>query len=105
MQLEEQEKEKDKEKLSKEESEKKQAEEQQKRAKEEEYRKRQEDKTKKEVSQTNPDNQSATVYTTNTGGKYHSGGCQYLRKSKIEINLKNAKSQGLTPCSKCHPPR
>lgn len=46
-----------------------------------------------------------TVYVTNTGEKYHSNGCQYLRKSQIEISLDSAKSQGYTPCSRCHPPR
>lgn len=51
------------------------------------------------------DNQSVTVYITNTGEKYHTDGCQYLRKSKIEITLKDAKSQGYSPCSKCHPPQ
>jgi Predicted hydrolase (metallo-beta-lactamase superfamily) len=51
------------------------------------------------------DNQSITVYVTNTGEKYHTDGCQYLRKSKIAITLKDAKSQGYTPCSKCHPPQ
>jgi septal ring factor EnvC (AmiA/AmiB activator) len=35
------------------------------------------------------DNQSYTVYITNTGSKYHSNGCQYLKKSKIaRVNFK-----------------
>jgi len=46
-----------------------------------------------------------TVYITNTGKKYHSGGCQYLKKSKTAISLENAKNRGYTPCSKCNPPR
>jgi competence protein ComEC len=50
-------------------------------------------------------NQSVTVYITNTGKKYHSDGCQYLSKSKIAITLKDAKSEGYTACSKCHPPQ
>lgn len=45
------------------------------------------------------------VYVTKTGEKYHSNGCQYLRKSQIEISLNNAKLQGYTPCSKCSPPQ
>lgn len=45
------------------------------------------------------------VYVTKTGEKYHSDGCQYLRKSKIAISLNNAKLQGYTPCSKCSPPQ
>ena len=50
-------------------------------------------------------NQSVTVYATKTGTKYHVGGCSYLSKSKIPISLSDAKSSGLTPCSKCHPPQ
>ncbi len=44
-----------------------------------------------------------TVYITNTGEKYHSSGCRYLRKSKIPISLQNAISRGYSPCSKCNP--
>ena len=46
-----------------------------------------------------------TVYVTRTGEKYHTDGCQYLRKSQIPISLEDAKASGYTPCSKCHPPR
>jgi len=49
--------------------------------------------------------QSVTVFTTNTGSKYHVDGCSSLRKSKIPISLSDAKSEGLTPCSKCNPPQ
>lgn len=42
-----------------------------------------------------------TVYITNTGSKYHSGWCQYLRGSKIPISLSAAKAQGYTPCKTC----
>ena len=49
------------------------------------------------------DNQSYTVYITNTGSKYHSNGCQYLKKSKIAISKDKAVAQGYTPSSKCHP--
>ena len=52
---------------------------------------------------TQSDNQSYTVYITNTGSKYHSSGCQYLKKSKIPISKDKAIAQGYTPCSKCHP--
>lgn len=48
---------------------------------------------------------SVTVHMTKTGSKYHSAGCQYLKKSDIEISLDDAKALGLTPCSKCHPPK
>lgn len=49
--------------------------------------------------------QGRTVYITKTGAKYHSDGCRYLSRSKIAITLKQAVSQGYTPCSVCHPPR
>jgi hypothetical protein len=41
------------------------------------------------------------VYVTKNGSKYHSYGCQYLKKSCIEKDLSDAKSQGYIPCSKC----
>lgn len=44
------------------------------------------------------------VYITRTGKKYHRAGCSYLRKSSIPISLKDAKSRGYTPCSRCNPP-
>lgn len=49
--------------------------------------------------------QGTTVYTTDSGTKYHVDGCQYLSKSKIPISLVNAINSGLTPCSKCNPPQ
>ncbi|MDR3053771.1 MAG: hypothetical protein LBU48_07920, partial [Coriobacteriales bacterium] len=45
----------------------------------------------------------AIVYKTNTGKKYHAGGCRYLSKSKIETTRGAAKAEGLTPCSVCNP--
>ncbi|MGN0140825.1 MAG: ComEC/Rec2 family competence protein [Roseburia sp.] len=45
------------------------------------------------------------VHITATGEKYHSAGCQYLRKSDYEVTLEEAKNRGLTPCSKCNPPQ
>lgn len=48
---------------------------------------------------------SVTVYVTKTGEKYHKSGCQYLRKSKIAIDLDDAITEGYTACSKCGPPR
>ena len=44
------------------------------------------------------------VYVTRTGAKYHRDGCQYLRRSKIPMKLKEAKER-YTPCSKCRPPQ
>lgn len=46
----------------------------------------------------------ATVYITKTGEKYHTGGCSYLKKSKIAISLDEAKTDGYSPCSRCNPP-
>jgi len=53
----------------------------------------------------NADKKEITVYITNSGAKYHTNGCQSLSKSKIPITLNEAKAQGYTPCSKCHPPQ
>lgn len=47
------------------------------------------------------DEQSVTVYVTNTGGKYHRWGCQYLSQSCIPIFLDSAIRQGYTACSRC----
>lgn len=65
----------------------------------------QEAEKKKSSSQntTVNNNQSYTVYITNTGAKYHSSGCQYLKKSKIAISKDSAVAQGYTPCSRCNP--
>jgi len=46
-----------------------------------------------------------TVYITKTGEKYHKESCQYLKYSKIEIDLAKAVELGKTPCSVCKPPR
>lgn len=45
-----------------------------------------------------------TVYVTRTGSKYHRSGCQYLRRSRIPVSLKEAK-RSYEPCSVCRPPR
>ena len=42
------------------------------------------------------------VYITNTGSKYHRESCSSLRKSKIPISLKKAKSDGYGPCGRCY---
>ncbi|MCX6168690.1 MAG: hypothetical protein NTX65_05100 [Ignavibacteriales bacterium] len=47
---------------------------------------------------------SQTVYITKTGAKYHSSGCQYLRRSSIPIELKDALDRGYSACSRCNPP-
>lgn len=64
--------------------------------------------TTEEVTETTTStvqNVEVTVHITKTGEKYHSAGCQYLKKSDISISLSDAKSRGYTPCSKCHPPQ
>ncbi|NUN50101.1 MAG: thermonuclease family protein [Candidatus Brocadiae bacterium] len=48
--------------------------------------------------------QSVTVYSTDTGSKYHAAGCRYLAKSSNAISLKDAVARGLGPCSVCKPP-
>ena len=47
------------------------------------------------------DDQSETVYVTDTGSKYHSAGCRYLKKSQSPMSLSEAKRQGYTACSVC----
>lgn len=46
---------------------------------------------------------SIIVYVTKTGEKYHRGDCRYLKKSKIEISLSEARGR-YEPCSVCDPP-
>lgn len=48
---------------------------------------------------------NAVVHITESGSKYHSAGCKSLKKSDITVTLDDAKSRGLTPCSKCSPPQ
>lgn len=61
--------------------------------------------TKTEAHQySDPEKKEVIVYITKSGEKYHSEGCQYLRKSCIEITLEDAKARGYEPCSKCNPP-
>lgn len=46
---------------------------------------------------------SYTVYITETGSKYHRGGCRYLAKSKIAVEYSDALARGYTACSVCKP--
>ena len=50
-------------------------------------------------------NGDTVVYRTQTGKCYHAVSCSYLRLSKIEITLADAVARGLSPCSRCNPPR
>lgn len=49
------------------------------------------------------DEDSQTVYITDTGSKYHRSGCQYLRSSHHAISKSNAISRGYGACSRCRP--
>lgn len=51
---------------------------------------------------TSQNTNSSIVYVTKTGKKYHKAGCSYLKESKIEMTLENAKNRGYTACSKCY---
>ena len=42
-----------------------------------------------------------TVYVTETGNKYHGGGCRYLKSSKIPIDRDAAIAQGYAACKVC----
>jgi competence protein ComEC len=55
-------------------------------------------------TETNNEDQSITVYVTDTGSKYHTANCKYLKKSKHAISLDGAKAEGYEPCSVCNPP-
>ena len=46
---------------------------------------------------------SYTVYITQSGDKFHSDGCQYLKKSKIAITKDDALGRGYSACSRCNP--
>lgn len=45
-----------------------------------------------------------TVYVTKYGEKYHADGCRYLRSSKREITLRQARKEGYVSCSRCNAP-
>lgn len=47
------------------------------------------------------DDQSMTVYITDTEKKYHKWGCKYLLDSYHEITLQEALKSGYTACSQC----
>ncbi len=50
------------------------------------------------------DNNSATVFITDFGSKYHRATCKYLDNSSHAVTLAAAVSLGKTPCSVCKPP-
>lgn len=57
-----------------------------------------------EIARDAEETESPTVYRTRAGEKYHKEGCYYL-KSKIKTTVEEATDMGLTPCSRCKPPR
>lgn len=59
-------------------------------------------KTNNQKNTATTQNKSVTVYITKTGSKYHKYNCSYLKHSRYSINLKDARSRGYTPCSRCY---
>lgn len=47
---------------------------------------------------------TALVYVTETGHRYHCADCRYLSSSRIGMPLEAAVEAGYTPCSVCKPP-
>lgn len=45
------------------------------------------------------------VHITDTGKKYHTGNCRYIKDSDREISLEDAKAAGYEPCKVCHAPQ
>lgn len=44
------------------------------------------------------------VYITRTGIRYHKGSCWHLRRSRMPVDIEDAKGRGYTPCRVCKPP-
>lgn len=59
-------------------------------------------KNDEKTQETKQNINSSIVYVTKTGKKYHKAGCSYLKESKIEMTLENAKNKGYTACKKCY---
>ncbi|MBR3254645.1 MAG: hypothetical protein IKF97_00225 [Clostridia bacterium] len=59
--------------------------------------------TKSTSTQAETTSNSYTVYITDTGKKYHSAGCSYLKRSQHAISKDSAIAQGYSACSKCNP--
>ncbi len=45
---------------------------------------------------------SDICYVTASGTKYHRAGCSYLKKSKTQMSISDAKLSGYSPCSRCY---
>lgn len=50
------------------------------------------------------ESQNVIVYITDTGKKYHTQNCRFLKDSAREISLEDAKADGYEPCKSCNPP-
>lgn len=48
--------------------------------------------------------EGSMVFITRTGIRYHKGSCWHLRRSRLPIELGEAKGRGYTPCKVCKPP-
>lgn len=46
---------------------------------------------------------TAVVYITPSGAKFHKKNCKYIKSNEISISTKQAKERGYTPCLKCRP--
>lgn len=47
--------------------------------------------------------EGTTVFITRTGIRYHKGNCWHLRRSKLPVEIMEAKERGYTPCKVCKP--
>ncbi len=56
------------------------------------------------VDRAAPGETATTVYVTRTGACYHRAGCNSLSRSKIPMELSEAR-QRYRPCSRCRPPQ
>lgn len=56
-----------------------------------------------EIFRYTTERQETICYITETGEKYHSRNCQYLRQSCIQTTVPQAIAAGYTQCSKCTP--
>ena len=54
------------------------------------------------VSEPTQKTSSDICYVTSSGTKYHRAGCSYLKKSKTQMTISEAKSCGYSPCSRCY---
>jgi micrococcal nuclease len=50
------------------------------------------------------DEETLTVYVTNSGERYHRENCSSLRRSRIAVSLRDAVRSGYEPCAVCNPP-